>query len=166
MDFPYYTQKFEAAVRQLNATSFTEKQLEIKTGIWLESVVLKLQKKTWANNPDEVFKPGPSIFFSVWIGDQSLKEGKLLYNIHAFKLRKLKKYAIESRKFATAFRTAFKKFEDQWPNVDTKFGPLTLMEGWIVLNEDTLSRDIAVLAQRFSAIDYLVDDAMDMFKKE
>ena len=165
MDFPHYLEKFKGAAGQLDRKLFDAKQIEIKTGIWLDSVVLKLQKKTWANSVQELFQPGPSIFFSVWLNDQSIKESRLLYNIHALKLRQLKGYAIASRDFATAFRKKFKKMENKWPNVSTSFGPATLMEGWVPINEDAFQKDIPALANRFLEIEYLIDDVLDSFRK-
>jgi hypothetical protein len=165
MDTTYYLDQFEQAAGKLDKGLLAAKGMEFKTGIWLDSAVLKLQKKNWVSDPNELFQPGPSIFFSVWVNDQAIKESKLLYNIHALKLRKLKGYSIASREFAEAFRKKFKPFADHWPNVSVKFGPLTLMEGWKKLEMDRLKEDVLELAGRFLEIGHLVDEVLDQFSK-
>ena len=156
---------FQTAAAQLDKKILSKKQIEIATGMILESVFLKLYKTHWANaTPDPLTSPS-RIFFSVWLNDKAIKEGKLLYNIHALKLRQLKGYSITSREFATAFRIKFKTFEKHWPNVSTKFGPLTLMEGWTKLNEATIQDDIIKLGKQFLEIDYLIDDLLEKNRK-
>src|SRR4051812_3600658 len=98
MDFDFYLDQFNKAASQLSHTALSQKQLEIKAGIWLNSVVLKLQKKHWIND-NNLFQPGSSIFFSIWVNDGTIKDSKLFYNIHALKLRQLKGYSITSREF-------------------------------------------------------------------
>ncbi|HLK29991.1 MAG TPA: hypothetical protein VKT28_15530 [Puia sp.] len=165
MDFDLYLDKFQKAASRLDKKLLNKKQIESATGIVLNSVFLKLYKKSWANKSEDPLRAESRIFFSVWISDSTLKEEKIFYNIHAFKLRKLNGYAIESRKFAETFRMMFKKLEHRWPNVSTTFGPLTLMEGWIKINPDNLQDEILSLANRFLEIDDLIDSALAEFKK-
>jgi len=74
-------------------------------------------------------------------------------------------YNLTSRQFAADFRKMFMKFEKQWPNVSTGYGPLTLMEGWIKLDEATIQADILQLAERFLEMDYLIDELLEKNKK-
>jgi hypothetical protein len=87
-----------------------------------------------------------------------------LYNIHALKLRQLKGYSIESRKFADTFRGEFKDFEYKWQNVSIKFGPLTLMEGLLKINAENFQDEILELVNNFLEIEYLVDETLAKFK--
>lgn len=108
-----------------------KKQIEVAVGIYQDSVFLKLFKKEWANKWQDPLISESRIFFSVWVNDPIIKEQKIFYNIHALKLRQLNGYSITSRAFADNFRTKFKTVEQQWENVSTKFGPQTLMQGWV-----------------------------------
>lgn len=160
----YYLEVFKKSVDRVDKKLFSQKNLECKVGVWLESVALKIQKSSWINSGTA--KPfGESIFFSVWINDQTIQENRLYYNIHALKLRQLTAYSIKSREFADAFRARFKKFEKRWPNVRVDFGPLTLMEGWITLDEDNLEGIILDLAYQFSEIAFIIDDLLAERKK-
>src|ERR1700744_5160968 len=122
MDAIFYLSLFQQVVNKLDKRLLDEKQLRVETGVWLDSVVLKLHKQHWANTPDAKPQTGPAIFFSIWVGNAGAEEDKFFYNIHALKLRKLNGYAITSRKFADDFREQFKSIAHNWPNVSTKFG--------------------------------------------
>ena len=156
----------------LDPDRLKEKQLEFAVGILepavstgMESVYLKLFKKAWAGGgPDPLTAPS-RIFFSIWVYDGAIREGRLYYNIHALKLRDLEGYAIKSRDFAGQFRTAFKKFAPQWPNVSLDYGPQTLMQGWDRLDTKTLPQDAAALAQRFVKIEHLIDDILHQYAR-
>ena len=160
MDTTSYLSLFQQAVDKLDKTLLNQKQLQVETGVWLDSVVLRLHKQHWANNPNEKPQTGPAIFFSIWINNTDIKEHKLFYNIHALKLRKLNGYAITSRKFADEFREQFKSLEHNWPNVSMKFGPQTLMQGWIDLRPASLGRDVATLVRRFVPLSSVIDDLL------
>ncbi|NQX37283.1 hypothetical protein SAMN05421820_103747 [Pedobacter steynii] len=156
----YYLDKFQKSLDQLEKKgAFSQKNLESKVGIWLDSVVLKIQKKSWINASAKPF--GEGIFFSVWLNDESLGKGKLYYNIHALKLRELKGYVIKSREFAEAFRLKFKSFENRWPNVGVRFGPLTLMEGWVDIEHEHIENLVADLAFNFLEITFIIDDLLE-----
>ena len=160
---------FEKAIRgvaeRLDKKVLNKKQIEVAVGIGLDSVFLKLYKKTWANECNDPLTSESRIFFSVWINDSTVKERELFYNIHALKLRKLKGYLIESRKFADAFRKRFKKFEHQWKNVSVNFGPLTLMEGWLEIDVEDCQDVVLGLANNFLEIEQLVDETLVEFKR-
>src|SRR5476651_721849 len=120
---------FQSALDHIDQTPFVQSNLELKVGVWLNSVVLKIQKPVWRNPDAKPFKSG--IFFSIWVNEPIISTSKIYYNIHALKLRELRGFRIQSRDFAGDFRERFKPFKQGWPNVSTAFGPLTLMEGWV-----------------------------------
>jgi hypothetical protein len=165
MNPAYYLNKFQKTADQINAADLIKKPFEIKAGTWLDSVVIKLQKSSWANAKLDANPAGPSIFFSIWINDEALKANKIFYNVHALKLRKLNGYTITSREFAGAFRKKFSRFEHEWPNVSTAFGPQTLMQGWEKLNPDNLSEIIVTLVRKFLTIESIINDLLDEKKK-
>lgn len=166
MEFENYLSVFRKAAQQLDSKSLKEKQIEIAIGIFLNSVCLKLFKKSWSNIDENPVTAETRIFFSVWINDSSLKQQKLFYNIHALKLRKLKAYKIESRKLAEVFRNKFEKFEHQWSNVSTNYGPLTLMKGWLTIDLENFERDVIQLSNQFLEIENLIEETLDLFKKK
>jgi hypothetical protein len=159
-----YLAAFKKAAGKMDENLLAKKKLEIETGIWLESVVLRLQKSAWANKPYERPQSDTAIFFSIWLHDKTIKENKIFYNIHALKLRQLKGYKITSREFAAAFRSRFKPYAHQWPNVSVDFGPQTLMEGWEKLDTANIQEDVFKIASRFLEIDTLIDDLLDGYK--
>ena len=160
-----YLEKFQQAANKLDKKLLDKNQLEVAVGLYASSVFLKLYKKSWANQFQDPLTAESRIFFSIWINDSIIQEQKIFYNIHALKLRKLKGYSIESRKFAESFRESFKRFEHQWQNVSTKFGPLTLMQGWVQVDPGNFNSEILQLANRFLKIDYLIDNNLDKFKQ-
>lgn len=166
MDIPFYLENFQKIVDQLDSKLLNEKSIEVSVGIYLDSVFIKLYKKSWASNPEEALTAESRIFFSVWVNDATLEKQKIMYNIHALKLRKLKGYSIQSRKFAEIFRDSLKDYEQKWPNVSVVHGPLTLMEGWIKLDLENLEKDILKLARNFLEIEHLIDHTLNPFKKE
>jgi hypothetical protein len=165
MDFKNYLEKFQKAADQLNKKLPDKEQVEVAVGIYLNSVFLKLYKKSWTNQFQDPLTSESRIFFSVWINDSIIREQKIFYNIHALKLRKLKGYSIESRKFADAFRISFRNFEHKWQNVSVKFGPLTLMQGWVKTDLENFQDEIFGLANNFLEIKHLVDSNLDKFKQ-
>ena len=165
MDTSFYLDKFQKATDKLDKRLLTKKQLESAVVMYgQDCVVLKLYKRSWTNLFQDPLTSESRIFFSVWISESSIKEQKLLYNIHALKLRQLKGYSIQSRKFAAIFRHNFKPFEDKWKNVSVDFGPLTLMEGWLKIDMENFQEDILELANTFLEIEHLVDDTLARFK--
>ncbi|CAI2767680.1 hypothetical protein [Flavobacterium collinsii] len=164
MNTTFYLEKFQEAADRLDQKILSEKSIEVAVGIYLDSVFIKLYKKSWSTNPDEALTSESRIFFSVWISDSDIEKQRLMYNIHALKLRKFKVYTIESRKFAEVFRKSFKTYENGWPNVTTNHGPLTLMEGWLNLDLENLQEEIVQLSNNFLEIEHLIDAAFDQFK--
>jgi hypothetical protein len=156
---------FRKAADGLDSKLLTQKKLDVEVGVWLESVVLRMQKSAWANKPYERPQSDAAIFFSIWLNDKALKEYRLFYNIHALKLRQLRGYTITSREFAAAFRSRLKPFEKLWPNVRVDLGPLTLMEGWEKFNAATVEQDVRALAGKFLEIDTIIDELLMSYKK-
>jgi len=135
--------------------------LVCRSGYHKISSVLKLQKAAWTNDSMDGMQNTSGIFFSVWISAASIKQNRANYNIHALKLRHLNGYAITSRNFAADFRTAFAPVSETWPNVDVDYGPLTLMEGWIAINPDSLENDILALLNQFDKLSPVIDRLLE-----
>ncbi|MBI1226891.1 MAG: hypothetical protein GC192_16790 [Bacteroidetes bacterium] len=165
IDTNFYLEEFQKINEQLNPDILAEKQLEVAVGTYLDAVFLKLYKKAWSNPLEDALTAETRIFFAIWIDNSNLKAQRIAYNIHALKLRKLKGYSIESRKFAASFRDKFKHFENDWPHVNLKLGPLTLLEGWINFDEGSYKTEMLKLAQNFYTIAHLVDNTLNEFKK-
>lgn len=165
MNYEFYLHKFQQSAEKLDKTLIKEKQLQVYAGITLDSVVLKLYKKEWANDKIDPINSKTRIFFAIWVNDKTIKQNKIFYNIHALKLRELKGYSIISGDFVHNFREGFKKFEHNWNNVSVNFGPLTLMEGWEPFKKENLENIIVKLAINFLKMDYLIDETLKTFKK-
>jgi hypothetical protein len=113
METHHYLAKLRVIAEQLRQNLFSQKQLELKAGTWLNSAVLKIQKPAWRNHsaiPFEQF-----IFFSIWVNERSAKQNKVYYNIHALKLRELKGYTIKSRQFAEGLGQILKILKSTGP---------------------------------------------------
>ena len=118
----------QKAADRLNGSTLSSLHLEVFTGVVLDSVALKLFDRSWASDADNAISADGRIFFSVWIGEESIKRSKVSYNIHAFQLRSLKDYKLTARAFANDFRARFKKLSRNWPNVSVDYGPLVAMK--------------------------------------
>jgi hypothetical protein len=160
-----YLNTFQQVANQLDKKILKKLQIEVAVGEVLDSVFLKMYKRSWSTPNEDPLSAKSKIFFSIWANDSTINEQKICYNIHAFKIRHLNGYAIESRKFADLFRVSFKEFAHQWPNASVKFGPLTLMEGWVKVDPDNYQQEVLKLANSFLGIAYLVDDTLAEFKR-
>src|SRR5450755_1105328 len=104
MNYKSYLDRFQKAADKLDKKLLGKKGIEAAVGMYGEnSVVLKLYKRAWTNQFQDPLSSESRIFFSVWVSDVSIEQQKILYNIHALKLRQLKGYSIQSRKFAAIF---------------------------------------------------------------
>jgi hypothetical protein len=166
MDYSYYLDVFQKAADQLDKKLFRDKQLEVSTGLILDSVFLKVYKKTWTSDRQDPMNATTRIFFSVWVNDKTIAAQKIFYNIHAFKLRELRGYSISSRDFAKDFRDRFEEAQHNWKNVSVAFGPLTLMEGWETLETDAPENIISGLAGNFLPIAELIDKTLEKFENK
>ncbi len=165
MKYKNYIELFKKIETSIDKKILKNKKIESAVGLVLESAYLKLYKKSWTNNSENPLNEETRIFFSIWINEITLKENKIYYNIHALKLRKSKNYTIESRKFANLFREDFESYKNKWKNVSVDFGPLTLMQGWIPLNNETIKEDVLELTNNFLELDHLIDKTLSKFKK-
>ncbi|MDH6252948.1 hypothetical protein M2347_002675 [Chryseobacterium sp. H1D6B] len=164
MDYNFYHKKFQSALDEIPKKKFDDAGLQLAVDAVLESIVLKIYKPGWSSDLQSPLNALSRIFFSVWISDQSIAEGRIYYNIHAFKLRHLKGYKIASRSFAEVFRHEFLNHQKDWPNVEVKYGPLTLMQGWIELREDNIHSDLLLLAKNFLKSSPLIDETLQRYK--
>ncbi len=128
-----------------------ENQIQARLGTYQGCPFLKLDKANW-HNRGEVIIPG-EIFFSIWLDEKD----RMNYNIHAFKLRHLTAYKLQSRKFAEDFRNHLQSKMQKWPNVSVEYGPLTLMQGWIK-DESQIDDLIAEFISIHQMIDILLEE--------
>lgn len=164
VDYEYYVKKFQKSANRVDKKMLNKKHIEIYVGIYRDSVVLKLYKREWTNDKTDPINAKSRIFFSIWVSDKTIKQNKVYYNIHAFKLRELKGYSIKSRDFTNEFRRGFKAFERDWKNVSVKFGPLTLMEGWHYFTNENLESIVEKLADNFLLIENLIESTLEKFE--
>jgi len=165
LDTSFFQNKFQTAAQQLDRHLLEKLQIEVAVVELLNCVVIKLYKRAWANPGTDPLTATTRIFFSIWADDASMSDQEMSYNIHAFKLRHLAGYNIGSRKFATAFREKFKKYEAQWKNVSVQFGPLTLMGGRQSVNMENLHDEVLTLLNNFLKIEHLIDETLFEFRK-
>ena len=166
MNYRTYLKIFQNAAEQLDKDLLREKEFEVAVGEIHDSIFLKIYRISWTNSQTNPLTAESRIFFSIWINDSTIKENKLFYNIHAFRLRNLIGYKIQSRKFAELFRERFKNVESEWENVSVNFGPLTLKEGWKKINLEDFRSEIISLSYNFLKIGNLIDLNLDFFKDD
>ena len=158
---PTVLQQFEPIFAEIKSR-FDERPsvadgLICKQGFYTNSLVLKLQKASWTNDPMNQVRNQSGIFFSIWITEKSAAKNQANYNIHALKLRHLKGYSITSRDFAEDFRNRFASLRKTWPNVNVDYGPLTLMQGWIDIHPQSIEKSILHLMKNFEQLSPLID---------
>jgi hypothetical protein len=66
-----------------------------------------------------------------------------------------------SRDFANDFRDSFASRRHTWPNVCVDYGPLTLMQGWIEVDPNSLEKDLLLLMERFERLSPLIDRLLE-----
>lgn len=145
----------------LDERPIVQEGLICKQGFYMNSVVLKLQKASWTNDRMNQIQNESGIFFSIWITEKSPSKDRANYNIHALKLRYLKGYSITSRDFAEQFRDRFASLQDAWPNLSLKYGPRTLMQGWIGMSPSTAREEMLALVERFEPVSRLIDGLLE-----
>ncbi len=131
-----------------------------------ECVVFKLRRAHWSNDPTAAVRNASGLFFSVWVDEQFAAAGRMHYNIHALKLRQLEGYALESRKFAAAFRAGFRPYKKHWPKVRTDFGPQTLMQGWVKASPEESVKIILRLAENFQPLAELIEGLLEKHARD
>lgn len=165
MDYHFYLNKFQLAIADVLSEKLENNGLNFSVDIVLDSVALKVYKPEWSSELISPLDAVGRIFFSIWINDKTIQEGRVYYNIHALKLREFKKHRLSSRKFAQDFRDKFKKYQKDWPNVNVEYGPLTLMQGWIDLKTETIQENISELVNIFFRISPIIDTVLEQYKK-
>ncbi|MFP3598248.1 hypothetical protein [Chryseobacterium sp. SIMBA_029] len=164
MDYELYLTAFRSAAEKIPKEQYDREGLKVSVDIVMESAALKIYKPEWSGDPQSPLDAVSRIFFSIWVHDKTISEGKMYYNIHALKLRELKGYAISSRHFAQNFRDQFLKHKKDWPNADIQYGPLTLMQGWIPLTSEDIQKEVCRLIQSFLEISPIIDTVLDQYK--
>ncbi|QIF03034.1 hypothetical protein [Roseimicrobium sp. ORNL1] len=138
----------------MSADLMRKHQLRCEAGDWMDSATLKLQKDAWTAGGT-----GQGIFFSVWLGEKELKTRRFNYNIHSLKLGTLPGHVVKPREFASAFREKLEAHPkgSGWPNLSTDYGPQTLMQGWMPLDEATFRQDMESVIERFVGMHDVID---------
>jgi hypothetical protein len=124
-----------------------------------------VQKRRWTEEPAGPDSAKAEIFFSIWVEEKGVKKNQAFYNIHALRVRNLSAYSLQSREFAAAFRERFSRQKSVWPEVSVTYGPQTLMQGWIALDEDRLEEEVVRLVHLFIPLSDTIDDLLDQRKR-
>jgi hypothetical protein len=143
---------FNTLKAERSAEFQTQHGLTIKTGFGLDAAILKLLKPTWTTDGSKELLNSNGLFFSVWVDAPSEAKGIARYNLHAKKLRAIKGEAFAAREFARAFRAQCGDDLKAWPNWSYPKGPITLFEGHVPLDANTLKAETSKLMDRFAAL--------------
>jgi hypothetical protein len=155
-----YLRIFET-LKAARAAEFKSKHgLIIKTGEGLGAAIIKLLKPSWTTDTGDEILNTNGLFFGIWVDPSSESQGRARYNLHAKKLRFLKKPDFAAREFARAFRAGLNAELRTWPNLAYPKGPITLFEGWVPLDHGTLARETSDLLDRFAAITPAIDQML------
>jgi hypothetical protein len=128
----------------------------------MECDVLKMRKRAWTNDDlTSIRSPTGGIFFSIWVTEKGGQEGRAEYNIHSYGLQKLKAYRIKGRDFCEEFRGRFETMRKAWPNVSTKYGCTTLMEGWFAMDKKSFARDALAMMDQFEGVAGIIDELLE-----
>ena len=160
-----HLKSFRRAKVRITRDALFDQSWICKTGLWpdpqtAKALVLKLLKRHWSQDSNDCIVSTSGIFFSVWINSPDAAKGGLHYNLHALKLRQLAGYSLQSRKFASAFRTRFLSEHSNWPDVKTAFGPQTLFQGFIECRPDRFDMAASRLAIKFLPLGVLIDELL------
>jgi hypothetical protein len=148
-----------------NRATLEKNQISSFVGRWYNSWVLKLQGKGWSSPALHENPIHSGIFFSIWLTEQDLQKSVFHYNIHALKLRELEGYNIKSREFANDFRSAFVHHQPSWKNASVSYGPLTLMQGYMPLIEESFEKDVDHLVKMFIPLCPVINQLLEVRKK-
>lgn len=153
------------SVVENNRAALEKNQISSFVEWWYDSWVLKLQKKGWSSTALHENPIHSGIFFSIWLTEKDLEKSVFNYNIHALKLRELEGYTIKSREFANDFRLAFTSDQSSWKNVSVNYGPLTLMQGYMPLVQESFEKDVDHLLKKFISLCPIIDHLFEVRKK-
>jgi hypothetical protein len=135
--------------------------LTIKAGEGLDAVILKLIKPSWTtDNPSELLNTN-GLFFSVWVDAECEAAGIARFNLHAKKLREIKGQGFAAREFARGFRVQAQDEVAAFPNWKYPKGPITLFEGHVALNSETLKQETSDLMDKFALLVPVLDQMLD-----
>jgi hypothetical protein len=152
-----YLATFNALKSERAAEFETQHGLIIKTGQGLGAAILKLLKPSWTTDgPGEILNTN-GLFFGIWVDAECEAKGIARYNLHAKKLRLIKGEAFAAREFARTFRAQGKDELAGWPNWSYPKGPITLFQGHIPLDANTLHAETSKLMDRFATLTPFLD---------
>jgi hypothetical protein len=152
-----YLDSFTTLKSERAAEFQTQHGLTIKTGEGLGAAILKLLKPSWTTDgPGEILNTN-GLFFGIWVDAECEAKGIARYNLHAKKLRFIKGEAFAAREFARTFRAQGKDELAGWPNWSYPKGPITLFQGHIPLDANTLHAETSKLMDRFATLTPFLD---------
>ncbi len=134
--------------------------LAMKSGEGLGAAIIKVLKPSWTTDPAAEFLNSNGVFFSVWVDEACEANGIARYNLHAKKLRFLKGERFEARQFVRSFRDAMDLSD--WPNASFPKGPITLFEGHVTLNVNSLKAEASGLLDKFANLVPMLDEMLRM----
>lgn len=147
-----YLEVFNTLKSERAAEFQAQHGLAIKTGEGFGAAILKLLKPSWTTDGmDEILNTN-GLFFSVWVDPECEALGIVRFNLHAKKLRFIKGEAFAAREFARAFRVQAQDEVAVFPNWKHPKGPITLFEGHVPLDLETLHAETSTLLDRFAAL--------------
>lgn len=164
--FESHLESLENARRQIIKEHSQDASWVCTAGLWPDAhapqaAVLKFFKPHWLQEPPNSSPPAVAgIFFSVWIDDDAMDKRGVHYNLHALKLRQLAGHALESRKFASAFRALFAPCSAGWPAVKMAYGPQTLFQGFVKCSPARVEAAALGLVRKFIPLGAMVDDLL------
>jgi hypothetical protein len=152
-----YSDIFSAVAAARADALRAEHGLTCKAGEALGAAILKVLQPEWTTDAPELFLNTNGLFFSIWVDAACERERHVRYNLHAKKLRHLKGDAFPAREFVRDFRLAVRDDLLSWPAIVYPKGPITLFEGHIRLDANTLDADASALIDRFVALTPVVN---------
>ncbi len=155
-----YLDIFNAVKAERAAGLEWQHKLSMKVGEGLGAALLKVMRPAWTTDEPEELLNSNGVFFSVWVDAACEAKGIARYNLHAKKLRFIKGDTFAAREFARNFRAKAKAPLAAWPNATFPVGPITLFEGHVPLDIETLHAETSKLVDRFVALTPLVEQML------
>jgi hypothetical protein len=151
------------ALKSERAAEFeTQHGLTIKTGEGLGAAILKLLKPSWTTDTSDEILNTNGLFFGIWIDAECEAKGIARYNLHAKKLRFIKGEKFAAREFARSFRAQGKDELEGWPNWSFPKGPITLFQGHVPLDANTLHAETSALMARFARLTPMLERLLEV----
>jgi hypothetical protein len=149
---------FEDIKRKHEAAFQADHGLYLKTGVVLDSAVIKLLKEHWSTSPKTEARNANGVFFGIWLDDTKPEKPLLRYNVHAKKFREAGYPKIAARDFAERFRMNAKPLLMSWPAINYPKGPGTLFEGHKPFDMETVAEETLALMRAFVGIATVIDE--------